>query len=111
VFGAVWLFFSGFIQWWYSNQMLPEMIGLTGLLVVLAHYLLLSQRRGVIVASGLAFLLCAFNFALGLYPPYQVPLFYAGIVVTAASLAPRIRVADLRRNIAFRVASAAFALI
>jgi hypothetical protein len=111
VVGAAWFLFSGFIQWWYSNQLLPEMIGFTGLLVVAAHYLVLSPRRWVIAVSGLACLVCAFNFALGLYPPYQVPLFYIGVIVSAASLGPRLRRAEVRSNLALRVASASLALI
>ena len=111
VFGGVWLFFSGFIQWWYSNQLLPEIIGITGLLVVAAHYVALSPRRWVIVFSGLVFLLCAFNFALALYPPYQVPLFYIGVVLLVASLTPRVRRVEIRNNFALRIASSVFVLI
>jgi hypothetical protein len=111
VLGGVWLFFSGFIQWWYSNQLLPEMIGITGLMVVAAHYVALSPRRLVIVVSGLGFLFCAFNFALALYPPYQVPLFYIGVVLLVASLTPRVRRGEIKNNFALRMASSVFVLI
>lgn len=96
VLGAIWVFFSGFIQWWYSNQLLPETIGCLALLIVAGHYLLLSSRRWVIAVAGVTCLICALDFALALYPPYQVPLLYLGIVVGAASLGPRLRAS--RRN-------------
>jgi hypothetical protein len=104
--GTAWLFFSGFVQWWYSNQLLPELIGCTGLLVVAAHYVALSPRRRAIVAWGAVFLLCAATFTLTLYPPYQVPLFYLGATVAAASLAARLRRDGLPRRLGFRVATA-----
>ncbi len=89
--GALWVFFSGFVQWWYSNQLLPECIGCVCLLIVAGHYLVLSRRAWVIALAGVAFLICASNFALALYPPYQVPLLYLGIAVGAASLVPRLQ--------------------
>jgi hypothetical protein len=101
--GAAWVFFSGFVQWWYSNQLLPEVIGCTGLMIVAAHYLALSRRRWVIAVSGVVLFVCASNFALSLYPPYQVPLLYLGVVVGAASLGPRARAACRGRQLVSRL--------
>jgi hypothetical protein len=87
--GAAWVFFSGLVQWWYSNQLLPELIGSTGLMVVAAHYVVLARRRWAVAAVVLV--VCAANFALALYPPYQVPLAGLAVVVGASSLAARLR--------------------
>src|SRR5439155_16817799 len=43
-------------------------------------------------------------FALALYPPYQVPLFYLGLVLVAASLGPRLRAVHRRGELAARLA-------
>jgi hypothetical protein len=90
-FGALWVFFSGFVQWWYSNQLLPETIGCVALAIVAAHYLVLARRRWVVALAAVACFVCAANVALALYPPYQVPLLYLGATVGAASLGPRLR--------------------
>lgn len=109
--GATWVFFSGFMQWWYSTPaMMPEMVGYVGLLLVATHYVALSSRRWVIGASALVFLLCLFNCALLLYPPFQVPLFYLGITVLAGSLGPRLVSGSPPGHLAFRAGCAAIAM-
>jgi hypothetical protein len=107
--GTFWVFFSGFTQWWYSMPL--EMIGCVALLVVALHYLALSSRRWVILASALVFSICSFDFALLFYPPYQVPLFYLGIAILAGSLGPRLFAGASRGHLALRAGCMAAALI
>lgn len=109
--GAAWVFFSGFIQWWYShNSMLPDMIGAVALLVVAAHYMALSPRKRSIGVATLVFMVCSLDFALNFYPPFQVPLFYFGGAILVGSLVPRLAAHGLRQNWKFRAGCTIVAL-
>ncbi len=108
--GAAWVFFSGFMQWWYSNGMLVEMIGSLALLLVAVHYLALSSSRWLIGASALVLSLCLLDFTLSFYPPYQVPLFYLGVAILVGSLGPHLLRGLPKRNLAFSIGCAALAL-
>ncbi len=109
--GAAWVFFSGFMQWWYSSPaMLPETVGCVALLLVSLHYLALSSRRWVIAAAALVSACCLLGSVLSLYPPFQVPLFYLGIAILVGSLAPRLTAGPRRGELAFRASCAALAL-
>ncbi len=109
--GAAWVFFSGFMQWWYSTPaMLPEMVGCVALTLVATHYLALSSNRWVIAASAAALALFLLDFALCLYPPFQVPLVYLGIAVLVGSLGPHLAAIRARGGVIFRAGSAVLAL-
>lgn len=86
--GAAWLCFSSFTQWWFSTN-LPEM--LTGLcLAVLGFlYVCTAERRVMRALGAVALLLGASSFAFQLYPPFQVPLAYAGAALAVGVLASR----------------------
>lgn len=87
--GALCIYFSGFIQWWYSTPaMLPEMVGCFALAVVATHYIARSADRRVVLGAGavLAASLLAFTFCL--YPPFQIPLIFLGIALLVGSLLP-----------------------
>lgn len=110
--GALWVFFSGFIQWWYSaSGMLPEMIGCVALLLVAIHYVVLSPHRWTIAASAVIFLACLLNSALCFYPPFQVPLLYLGIAILVGSLGPRLPTILKRDALAFRISAMGAALL
>lgn len=90
-FGAAWIFFSGYLQWWYSSAAgLPEMVGAWAFALVGAHHLALSPRRWGIAGAGLLLVVAAVDFALCLYPSWQVTLAYLGLAVLAGDLAPRL---------------------
>ena len=109
--GTAWVFFSGFMQWWYSTPaMLPEMVGCVALVLVAMHYLVLSSSRWAIGASALVLSLCLLDSALSLYPPFQVPLLYLGIAILAGSLGPRLAAGHARGHLVFRAGSAVLAL-
>jgi hypothetical protein len=109
--GTAWVFFSGFMQWWYSSpSMLPETVGCFALLLVAAHHLALSSRRWVIGAAALVCAVCLLNSVLSLYPPFQVPLFYLGIAILVGSLGPRLLASQQKRDFAFRCGCAVLAL-
>lgn len=82
LFGAGWVLFSAYTQWWFScPPMLPEMLGswATGLICIfcLFHPVRLIVRTCAI----LALLIAAVNFTLCFYPPFQIPLVYLGAAV------------------------------
>src|SRR5262249_51364628 len=108
--GAAWIFFSGFTQWWYSNQQLPESIGWIALLVVATHYLALSRRPATIALAALAVFVGSVNFALALYPPSQVPLAYLAVAIVAGWLVPRLRLPSVRPGLGLRLGAAVLAV-
>ena len=110
--GAAWVFFSGFMQWWYSTPaMLPEMVGSAALALVAGHYLALSPSRWAIAVSALVFTLFLLDAVLSLYPPFQVPLFYLGIAVLVGSVGPHLGAIRTRGGMIFRTGSAVLALL
>jgi len=111
VLGSTWVFFSGFMQWWYSTPgMLPEMVGCVAVLLVAAHYMALASRRWVIGVSTLLFSICLLDSVLSLYPAFQVPLLYLGMALLVGSLAPRLASDPPRRELPFRIGCAGLAL-
>jgi hypothetical protein len=113
LFGSMWVFFSAFIQWWYSgNSMPPDMVGCLALIVVAVHYIVLSEIRWKIAAASVIFVVCCLNFALHFYPPLQVPLFYLGLAVLAGSLVPKtVKGPEVRRDFGYRAAWGVSAII
>ena len=110
--GAAWIYFSGFMQWWYSTPaMLPETVGCIALFVVAAHYVALSPRRRAIAVSAGVGSLCLLDAALSLYPPFQVPLFYLGIAIGVGSILPRLIADPKRELVAFRAGCAVAAAV
>ena len=82
VFGALWVYFSGYVQWWYSSPvMLPEIIGCFALFTAAFLQVIVSRRKVMIALSSVVFIISFFNFAVCLYPPYQVPLVYLSLFI------------------------------
>jgi len=92
VFGALWVYFSGYLQWWYSSPCeWPELIGCFALFTLALIQILVSRRKIIVVLSSLLFLISFFNFAVSLYPPHQVPLVYLSCCIVIGVLWPRFR--------------------
>ena len=98
--GAAWLTWSSFTQWWFSAGVPEILIGfcltMAGLL-----YIARAQRRAGIVGGAVMLVLGACTFALQMYPPFQIPLAWAGVAIVAGSaIDSRVR-ADFatRRNL------------
>jgi hypothetical protein len=108
--GTAWVFLSGFTQWWFSSPALfPEMVGCFALVLVAIRLLTLAPTRKGIATGALLFAVCSVNFALCLYPPFQVPLFYLGLAILPAILGPGLGSGSFRRHLGFRLAAAASA--
>jgi hypothetical protein len=77
ILGSLWLFFSTYIQWWFSTpSMLPEMLACFSLVFVGLIYLLFSQRWLAIYLGALLMMVFGVNFVLFFYPPFQLVLVY-----------------------------------
>jgi hypothetical protein len=84
IFGALLVFFSNYIQWWFScPPMLPEMLSSWAGALVFAICLLKRGSWRARLLLGGAFILCSLNFLLCLYPPFQIPLLYLGVALFA----------------------------
>jgi len=88
--GSFWVFFSGYIQWWYSSpQMWPEMIGCFAIITVSFIYMLLSKKNNMIFFSSLVFIIFSINFIMFLYPPHQITFIYLSAFIIVGVVLPR----------------------
>jgi hypothetical protein len=78
--GALWIYFSSIVQWWYSHC-LPECIGFACLTFVAFTYLALSRKKGLLLFAAPVFVVSFLDFVLIFYPPYAVPVMW--VMLTA----------------------------
>ncbi len=84
LFGTLWIFFSAYIQWWFScPPMLPEMLASWALAIICVISLFQTQTLPRRIAAGIGLMIGSINFVLCLYPPFQIPLVYIGIALLA----------------------------
>jgi hypothetical protein len=75
IFGAVWVLFSSYVQWWFSSPaMLPDMLASWFVCLGCAVNFLKDRHPGKTALALLGFIFFGINFVLCLYPPYQIPL-------------------------------------
>lgn len=87
IFGTLWIFFSNYVQWWFScPPMLPEMLISWAGALICAITLLETRSWRMRAFLAATFVLCSVNFALCLYPPFQIPLLYLGLALFGASV-------------------------
>ena len=79
VFGSFWLFLSSGTQSWMYIP--TPMIAAMSLIFVASVYLIYSRSTKIILGSSVALAWLLMNYALILYPPYQVPLGYVLLFV------------------------------
>ncbi len=85
LFGSLWLFFSHYVQWWFScPPMLPEMLACWALALVAAVKIVRTARWTVRAGAIAVFIVAALDFILCLYPPFQIPLLYLGLGIFGA---------------------------
>jgi hypothetical protein len=84
--GTLWIFFSGYVQWWFSSPaMLPEMIATWAVCTGCAIRFFKETGTWKTITIFAAFVFCGVNFVLCLYPPYQVPLLLLMLAVVAGA--------------------------
>src|SRR5207249_279869 len=75
IFGAIWVLFSSYVQWWFSSPgMLPEMITTWAICLGCSVCFFKDRHHGKLGLALAGFIFCGTNFVLCLYPPYQIPL-------------------------------------
>lgn len=74
LFGAVFIFLSGAVQWW--SYWIAGWMMWMGVIFISSTYLLLSKNRVTLIFAGWIFLMSCYNFVAGLYPSWQVPVAY-----------------------------------
>ncbi len=81
-FGTIWIFFSSFVQWWFSSPtMLPEMIACWAMSMGFALRFFSRLSRWQLAFALVGFVFFGVNFVLCLYPSFQIPLLYLSIAV------------------------------
>lgn len=87
MFGATWLLFSAYIQWWFScPPMMPEMLASWAVALVCVLQLFRSGNLGTRVTYFVILVIAVVNFSLCFYPPFQIPLGYLGLAVVVSWL-------------------------
>ncbi len=80
--GSGWIFLSGYVQWWFScPPMLPEMLASWAIGIWCVLRIFDGPPRGVALAATTGLVFAAVNFALCMYPPFQIPLAWVGLAV------------------------------
>lgn len=87
LFGVTWVFFSAFIQWWFScPPMMPEMLASWAIALLCVIQLFRNVSLSTRVVLLVVLVIAAVNFGLCFYPPFQIPLAYLGLAVIAGWL-------------------------
>ena len=82
IFGAIWIFFSSFTQWWFSSPaMLPEMVASWAICVSCAAQFFRPQNRWRKFLALTVVVFFGTNFVLCLYPPFQIPLCWLAVAI------------------------------
>lgn len=100
--GAAWLYFSSFIQWWYSTT-LVEMVASFCLIFVALAWLALSRRRAAVAVAALLLVATSVNFVLFFYPPFQLPLAWLLVFLLAGFLLQNDQRQLLKQNLRTRL--------
>jgi hypothetical protein len=77
--GAVWVFYSSFVQWWLAS--VAELLAYFALACLSLRMVFQADKWWQVSAAAGSFLLFAVAFALVVYPPFQVPLLYLGVAL------------------------------
>lgn len=75
VVGALWLYYSSFVQWWFSQAGTSLILSFC-VLAVSAILLCFSTTTALICLSACLIVPFSVTFALSIYPPFQIPMAY-----------------------------------
>lgn len=82
LWGTLWIFFSGYVQWWFSSPaMLPEMLASWAIVTGCAIKFFKETNPWRIASAFTAAVFCGVNFVLCLYPPYQISLLFLTVAI------------------------------
>ncbi|HEY2102576.1 MAG TPA: hypothetical protein VGH08_04915, partial [Chthoniobacterales bacterium] len=92
LFGALLLFFSPFIQWWFSTPTcMPEMLGAFFLGLWSALVIGRAKSRWAIAGGAIMLVASIAQFIFCAYPRFQVPLIHLALFLVAAVLIAKTR--------------------
>ncbi|RJO62237.1 hypothetical protein C4544_00065 [candidate division WS5 bacterium] len=109
--GSIWLFFSSFIQWWFSAVSLPEMITAFCAIFIALSYIFLSKKKKSIILGSLILTIFSVNFTLIFYPPFQIPLAYLLIFLFGGFMIKNLLYRDFKKNLWLRLVGLLFSFI
>ena len=82
--GTAWIFCSSYMQWAFScPPMLPEMLASWAFALWSVMKLCDAPPWKPAAALTAGLIVAAVNFALSMYPPYQIPVAYLGVAILA----------------------------
>ena len=82
VTGSLWVFFSNYTQWWFScPPMLPEMLSCWAFAILCATGIFTANNNRNRRLATAGFVFSGINFALCLYPPFQISLLQLGACI------------------------------
>ena len=86
-FGALPLFFSAFIQWWFSTPTcMPEMIGAFFLALWSLGIIATAKLRWKIAGGAILLVASVAQFIFCAYPRFQIQLIHLGLFLVAGTL-------------------------
>jgi hypothetical protein len=80
--GSLWLFFSGYTQWWFST-IIPEIVIGFCIIIISFIYILYARKAILIFIAYIFFTVYSINYVLCFYPPSQIVLCHLGIFLIA----------------------------
>jgi len=87
LFGALLLFFSPFIQWWFSTPTcMPEMIGAFFFSLWSLVLIRSAKSRWAVAGGGLLLVASTAQFVFCAYPRFQIPLIHLALFLIAGAL-------------------------
>jgi hypothetical protein len=111
--GSLWLFFSGYTQWWFSS-IIPETIIGFCVVIISFIYLLYSRKAASIFIASIFFTIYSVNYVLCLYPPSQIILGHLGIFLMVGYVLTKSKPHIFDSNFVFRFsvgAASIFAIV
>jgi hypothetical protein len=100
LFGALLLFFSPFVQWWFSTPTcMPEMIGAFFFFLWSLVLIRSAKSRWAVAGGGLLLIASTAQFVFCAYPRFQIPLVHLALFLIAGAL-----IANRHRIVAQRYA-------
>ncbi|GAB4038046.1 DUF7657 domain-containing protein [Spirosoma gilvum] len=108
VFGSVWLFLSSGTQYWMYIP--TPMIAAMSLIFVASVYLIYSDNPKAILLSAVALAWLLMDYALILYPPYELPLGYVLVCLLLGYILNNIELNRMAKRWPIKAGAAVLAL-
>jgi hypothetical protein len=109
VAGGAFLVFSPFVQFWSLNA--APFVVFAEIVYISACHVLLSPRRGLVLANAVLLAWAAVAFVVSLYPPYQIVLAQIFGLLLTATVLQRISRDGAPRDVTLRAAALAAASV